>query len=78
VFYATNHGHLGVRRAQVPIRGCIAHSIVSSTRKHLKTGNFVSGRANITVRSTDKKCCLGTIAADRRRKVEPDPALLLP
>jgi hypothetical protein len=45
-----------------------SHSIVSSTRKHLNTANFVSGRANFTVRSTVKKCCLGAKEGDRCRK----------
>ena len=41
-----------------------SHSIVSSAREHFKTPNSVSGRANFTVRSTVKKCCLGAIEDD--------------
>ena len=48
-----------------------------TTRKHFATGSFVSARANFTVKSTVKKCCLGAIESDRSRKVierlEDDP-----
>jgi hypothetical protein len=65
----------GLRRSGLtPNRGKLcrqpahSHSIVSSRCKQMKIGDFVSGRANFTVRSTVKKCCLGVIEGDRCRR----------
>jgi hypothetical protein len=59
---------LDFRASEINFRAFYSHSIVSSTRKHLKTSNFVPTRANFTGKSTVKKCCLGAIEGDRCRK----------
>jgi hypothetical protein len=41
-----------------------SHSVVSGTGKYLKADDFLSERANFTVKNAVDKFCLATIAAD--------------